>query len=707
MDIVDIDKVLDDFELNEDNGYNNSINTQHNTAPLAAVPQQITQQTSTAPSKPFVNVSNVFHSLNEYVNAGGIETPPQYVEEQTSEEQLTTSTTSSITPNSESKAKFVYEKPLLSGSLMTSSSSSSSTTSSTESSTTDLSRSITSSVSLIRNQGTSPSLTNDDDVCKETEIDETKDISLVPNTKTEPNDEQIGFSSVSSLCLNDQISSSQSYSQDIISNESSSLSPLDPPTAADEPPVPQPIDQVIEVVEVEPKQEVVGSVLPTKPVGFESTMDDVSDTELESYLQELELEPVLNESSTVNCETVPEIDEPQTEKVVDQIEPVREVSEASEISVEDRNQQNADSFSQASTIEFADTRLHSDFEQSPSAENVRVEKVEVTDTQDELSEAEVAVEDGPSPYEKPLQRPNSLDLAVKVVVESECHADEADQTPTEQVYVGGEMKAFLKRKIENSKMTLQAPPPPVESSVSADISNATSTSSSDDFGASASGSSNNQPTISQLGKVQPYWIPDNVTTTCMQCQIRFSIIKRRHHCRACGQVLCSACCSMRAKLEYMGDVEARVCTECERKLNSSSRDYGLNSPSTDEHSSDRPTMPPNPNNPMEYCSVIPPHQQVGHSSQASPISVMVPVGVLKREGARGPRKDKNVMFSDGIRPGCDLTDLDNWNGGGESGSKKSNKRVSTPISEWTVRFVVHFDSMFCFLFPQMTDQRIK
>lgn len=69
---------------------------------------------------------------------------------------------------------------------------------------------------------------------------------------------------------------------------------------------------------------------------------------------------------------------------------------------------------------------------------------------------------------------------------------------------------------------------------------------------------------------------------------------------------------------------------------------------------------PNPNNPMEYCSVIPPHQQVT-SSGSAPISVMVPVGVLKREGVapKSQRKEKNVMFSDGIRPGCDLTDLDN------------------------------------------------
>lgn len=39
----------------------------------------------------------------------------------------------------------------------------------------------------------------------------------------------------------------------------------------------------------------------------------------------------------------------------------------------------------------------------------------------------------------------------------------------------------------------------------------------------------------------------------------------------------------------------------------------------------------NPNNPMEYCSKIPPHQQVSSPSNQPP-SVMVPVGVLKRKG---------------------------------------------------------------------------
>ena len=54
------------------------------------------------------------------------------------------------------------------------------------------------------------------------------------------------------------------------------------------------------------------------------------------------------------------------------------------------------------------------------------------------------------------------------------------------------------------------------------------------------------------------------------------------------------------------------------------------------------------------------------AGSVAPPSVLVPVGVLKRQGAEeagagagaGAEGNKSVMFSDGIRPGGDLTDLD-------------------------------------------------
>ncbi|XP_050521454.1 zinc finger FYVE domain-containing protein 9 isoform X2 [Daktulosphaira vitifoliae] len=150
----------------------------------------------------------------------------------------------------------------------------------------------------------------------------------------------------------------------------------------------------------------------------------------------------------------------------------------------------------------------------------------------------------------------------------------------------------------------------------------------------------------QLGKIQPYWIPDEAAKSCMRCDLKFTVVKRRHHCRACGEVLCSKCCNLRAYLTYMNN-EVRVCQQCFNTLEKAQMKQQI---STIKH--------PNPNNPMEYCSTVPPLQQVGDSRNQPLPSVLVPVSVLKREGRAKSDVPKQVMFSDGIRPGGDLADLD-------------------------------------------------
>lgn len=39
------------------------------------------------------------------------------------------------------------------------------------------------------------------------------------------------------------------------------------------------------------------------------------------------------------------------------------------------------------------------------------------------------------------------------------------------------------------------------------------------------------------------WIPDNASSHCYLCKDGFSLIKRRHHCRACGRIFCYKCCN--------------------------------------------------------------------------------------------------------------------------------------------------------------------
>ncbi|XP_031715153.1 FYVE, RhoGEF and PH domain-containing protein 6-like [Anarrhichthys ocellatus] len=43
-----------------------------------------------------------------------------------------------------------------------------------------------------------------------------------------------------------------------------------------------------------------------------------------------------------------------------------------------------------------------------------------------------------------------------------------------------------------------------------------------------------------LGSKAPIWIPDLRATMCMICTCEFTLTWRRHHCRACGRVVCQA-----------------------------------------------------------------------------------------------------------------------------------------------------------------------
>ncbi|KAJ8957956.1 hypothetical protein NQ318_001955 [Aromia moschata] len=57
---------------------------------------------------------------------------------------------------------------------------------------------------------------------------------------------------------------------------------------------------------------------------------------------------------------------------------------------------------------------------------------------------------------------------------------------------------------------------------------------------------------------------------------------------------------------------------------------------------------------------------------------MVPVGVLKRKGSNKAKSNKSVMFCDGIRPGSDLTNLDNDFDYNNTKTKKAEKTNVAP-----------------------------
>lgn len=58
-------------------------------------------------------------------------------------------------------------------------------------------------------------------------------------------------------------------------------------------------------------------------------------------------------------------------------------------------------------------------------------------------------------------------------------------------------------------------------------------------------------------------MPDSVSRECYECTEKFTTFRRRHHCRICGQIFCSQCCSQKIPGKIVGcSGDLRACTYC-------------------------------------------------------------------------------------------------------------------------------------------------
>lgn len=55
------------------------------------------------------------------------------------------------------------------------------------------------------------------------------------------------------------------------------------------------------------------------------------------------------------------------------------------------------------------------------------------------------------------------------------------------------------------------------------------------------------------------WMPDQLCKLCHGCEAPFTVFRRRHHCRLCGQVFCSSCAANFVQVE---DSTLRSCARC-------------------------------------------------------------------------------------------------------------------------------------------------
>ena len=63
----------------------------------------------------------------------------------------------------------------------------------------------------------------------------------------------------------------------------------------------------------------------------------------------------------------------------------------------------------------------------------------------------------------------------------------------------------------------------------------------------------------------PVWLADHVVNNCQECRKQFGRLQftRKHHCRMCGRIVCSACSDSKRPIPKLGINEAvRVCRLC-------------------------------------------------------------------------------------------------------------------------------------------------
>ncbi|XP_074867816.1 FYVE, RhoGEF and PH domain-containing protein 6 [Carettochelys insculpta] len=90
---------------------------------------------------------------------------------------------------------------------------------------------------------------------------------------------------------------------------------------------------------------------------------------------------------------------------------------------------------------------------------------------------------------------------------------------------------------------------------------------------------------SPLGSKAPIWVPDTRATMCMICTSEFTLTWRRHHCRACGKIVCQACSTNKHGLDYMKNQPARVCDHCFKELQKQDNQFTPKSGSPVNHKS--------------------------------------------------------------------------------------------------------------------------
>ena len=108
-----------------------------------------------------------------------------------------------------------------------------------------------------------------------------------------------------------------------------------------------------------------------------------------------------------------------------------------------------------------------------------------------------------------------------------------------------------------------AAPAPAPSPASSHPSYGASTGS---FGDSAALALSMQSLMAPGEAEQPAWMDEKDITHCPICAVEFSVVKRKHHCRCCGGVVCGPCSGQQLAVPGVNKTPVRVCNPCNKHL---------------------------------------------------------------------------------------------------------------------------------------------
>ncbi|KAJ6668312.1 hypothetical protein lerEdw1_015689 [Lerista edwardsae] len=83
-----------------------------------------------------------------------------------------------------------------------------------------------------------------------------------------------------------------------------------------------------------------------------------------------------------------------------------------------------------------------------------------------------------------------------------------------------------------------------------------------------------------LGERPPTLVPVSHVMMCMHCGCDFKLTLRRHHCHACGKIVCRNCSRNKYPLKYLKDRLAKVCDGCYSELKRRERPMSMSFPTS-------------------------------------------------------------------------------------------------------------------------------